>query len=111
MNVLGLFLPLFTILGLSLIIPLFIIIKWKKQPVLALATATTVSFLSLALIYLIAAFLTGSTERGSLERLSSGFIGMASITLLFALPVLALAQWRSRRKRKQKIQDKIDTAF
>jgi O-antigen ligase len=107
----NLLLPLFTVLGLSLIFPILIIMKWQSRPVLALATATLVCFLSIMLIYLGGAYLEGSSDRGTLDRLTSGFVGMLLFTLVFGFPILAVLQWRRRKKRKQKIRAEINDAF
>lgn len=104
-------LPLFILIGISLIFPILIIMKWQSRPVLALATATLVCFLSIMLIYLGGAYLEGSSDRGTLDRLMSGFVGMLLFTLIFGFPVLALLQWRRRKKRRQKIRAEIDDAF
>lgn len=106
MHFLMLMVPLFLMLGLSLIFPILIIAKWKKRPVIAQTIATVVCFLSLSIIFLLAAITSGSTD-----RLSSGLFGMAALTLIFGFPVLALLQWRARKKQKQEIQTEINEAF
>ena len=107
----GLLLPLLIVLGLSLIFPIVIVLKWQAHPVLVLVTATLVCFLSIVFIYLAGAHLEGSSDRSALDRLSSGFVGMLLFTLVFGFPVLAVLQWRSRKKRRRKMQAEIDDAF
>ncbi len=109
MTLLLLLLPLIILLGLSLIIPIIIVLKWYRRPILALVVALGIYLMPFISILAIAVL----QEGGSPERPDSlvGLIGAIAILLVFGAPVLTIIQWKSRRNRKRRAQEKIDKAF
>jgi len=94
--------PLLIILGLSLILPIIVVLRWKLFPKLALFAGTAICFLTLAAMTIFSVFIlnkNGSIDPGIQPR---AILGVGMISLIFGLPFLATIQWRSRRKLKRK---------
>lgn len=83
-------------LGLSLILPLVLILKWESRPVLAFICATILCCSTMAATITITDIMVNGP--GALEFYF--IMGMVLIAVLFGSPILALVQWRRRRKRK-----------
>jgi len=86
----------------TLVIPSFIVIFWRKRPVLAFSLAGFIMLASVLLPTLVIAFSQIARSGEGDPQLISGMIA-ASITIsLFCIivffPILAFIQWVARRK-------------
>ena len=93
------------LLGLSLIFPLILVLKWQDRPALALVIATLLCTLSLAALLKLSGMAVG--VHIELEFLVT--IGVLGV--IFGLPILAIAQWIGRRKRKGLTKKVIEEVF
>lgn len=96
---------LFILLGIALIFPFVIVVKWQNRQALALIIASALCGVLTAILLKLACLAVG--EPTDLEFLTSvGVIGF-----IFSLPILSIVQWRRRKKRKTLTKKTIEEAF
>jgi len=96
---------LFIFFIFTLLIPILIVIRWRKRPVAAFIIASIILYLSLILPGLIKTFQAMMIYGVGDPELMAGGISQALMTsflgLPILLPVLAIVQWISRRAHKR----------
>lgn len=111
MNILISLLPIFIVLVVSLIAPIVLISKWASRPKLALFAGTVICFLTMSGVIVLSVSIINKADGTNVDIPSAAIYGVGIMTLLFGLPVLALAQWRRHRKQKGLTQKIISETF
>lgn len=109
MTIFNVLLVLTILMIVSLILPIIIVIKWRRRPVWAMLTAAAIYVLPV-LIVSIQSIIDGNQNQTG-QALYVSFMLAMIIWLIIGLVVLLPIQWKSRKSRKRILRDSIDEAF
>ena len=95
------------VVGICMILPIYILSKWKQRPFLAFLISVALTCLSFVLVF---EFLSGVVLRDDYLNWTR-MLGLAIIALMFCLPILTLIQWMNLRKRKRLTKSDVKDIF